>query len=170
MPLPSHGQSIVCVWCEFELTNKSAEWNVFLKVSNSRRRWTWFTHVRVAVWSNIIQVFYNKKWSCDHFGGFVWWGIYLALWKYDFYGDSLLPIMTREHFVKWVRWGQLWEWSELASLPLCWKKGTTLIEKSPKTASNRPQTTHKMQWQPHFEVGYFYFNISAHILPFWNIW
>ena len=28
---------------------------------------------------------------------------YLALWKYDFYGDSLLPIVTREHFVKLVR-------------------------------------------------------------------
>ena len=23
--------------------------------------------------------------------------------KYDFYGDSLLPIVTREHFVKLVR-------------------------------------------------------------------
>ena len=96
---PHSGQSIVCTWREFELINKSAEWNVFLEVSNSHRCWTWFTHVRVAMWLNIIQVFYNKKWSCDHFGGFVWWGIYLALWKYDFYGDSLLPIVTREHFV-----------------------------------------------------------------------
>ena len=31
----------------------------------------------------------------------------LALWKYDFYGDSLLPIVTREHFVKLVRWEQM---------------------------------------------------------------
>ena len=68
-------QSIVCAWRE--LTNKSTEWNVFLELSNSRRRRTWFTHVRVAVWSNIIQVFYDKKWSCDHFRGlydgeFIW--------------------------------------------------------------------------------------------------
>ena len=62
---------IVCAWREFEQTNKSAEWNVFLEVSNSRRRRTWFTHVRAAVWSNIIQVFYDKNWSCDHFGRFV---------------------------------------------------------------------------------------------------
>ena len=103
MPLPSRGQSIVCAWREFELTNKSAEWDVFLEVSNSRRRRTWSTHGRAAVFSNIIQVFYDKKWSCDYFGGFVLWGIYLALWKYDFYGDSLLPIVTREHFVKLVR-------------------------------------------------------------------
>ena len=103
MPLSSRGQSIVCAWRESELTNKSAERNVFLEVSNCRRRRTWFTHVRAAVWSNIIQIFYDKKWSCDHFGGFVRWGIYLALWKYDFYGDSLLPIVTREHFVKLVR-------------------------------------------------------------------
>ena len=61
MPLPSRGQSIVCAWREFELTSKSAEWNVFLEISNSRRRRTWFTHVRAAVWSNIIQVFYDKK-------------------------------------------------------------------------------------------------------------
>ena len=118
---------IVCAWREFEQTNKSAEWNVFLEVSNSRRRRTWFTHVRAAVWSNMgrIQVFYDKNWSCDHFGRFVWWGIYLALWKYDFYGDSLLIIVTREHFVKLVRWEQLWEWSELAGLPFRSKGGTT---------------------------------------------
>ena len=67
MPLPSRGQSIVCAWREFELTNKSTKWNVFLEVSNSRRRRTWLTHVRAAVWSNIFQVFYDKKWSCDHF-------------------------------------------------------------------------------------------------------
>ena len=24
-----------------------------------------------AIRSNIIQIFYDKKWSCDHFGGFV---------------------------------------------------------------------------------------------------
>ena len=34
MPLPSRGQSIVLAWREFELTNKSTEWNVFLEVSN----------------------------------------------------------------------------------------------------------------------------------------
>ena len=62
------GQSVVRTWHEFEPTNKSAEWNVFLKVSNSCRRRTWFMHVRVAVWLNIIQVFYSKKWSCDHLG------------------------------------------------------------------------------------------------------
>ena len=66
MPLRSRGQSTVYAWREFELTNKSTEWNLFFEVSNSRRRRTWFTHVRAAVWSNIIQVFYNKKWSCDH--------------------------------------------------------------------------------------------------------
>ena len=71
MPFPSRGQSTVCAWREFELTNKSAEWNVFVEVSNSRRRRTWFTHVRAAVLSNIIQVFYDRKWSCDHLGGFV---------------------------------------------------------------------------------------------------
>ena len=65
MPLPSRGQSTVCAWREFELTNKSTERNAFLEVSNSRRRRTWLTHVRTAVWSNIIQVFYDKKWSCD---------------------------------------------------------------------------------------------------------
>ena len=27
----SHGQSIVCAWREFELTNKIAEWNVLLR-------------------------------------------------------------------------------------------------------------------------------------------
>ena len=42
-----------------------------------RRRRTWFTHVRVAIWSKIIQVFYDKKWPYDHFGGlydgeFIW--------------------------------------------------------------------------------------------------
>ena len=61
MPLPSRGHLIVCAWREFELTNKSAEWNVFLEVSNSRGRRVWFTPVRVAVWSNIIQVFYDKN-------------------------------------------------------------------------------------------------------------
>ena len=71
MPLPSRGQSIVCAWREFELTNKSARWNVFLEVSNRRRRRTWFTHVRAALWSNIIQIFDNKKWSYDHLEGFV---------------------------------------------------------------------------------------------------
>ena len=95
------------------------------RVSDSHRRRTWSTHGCAAVWLNSIQVFYDKKWCCDHFGGFVWWGIYLALWKYDFYGDSLLPIVTREHFVKLVRWEQLREWSEHAGLPLCSKGGTT---------------------------------------------
>ena len=117
--------TIFCAWREFELTNKSAEWNVFLEVSNSRRRRTWFTHVRAAKWSNTIQVFYNKNWSCDHLGGFVWRKIYLALWKYDFYDVSLPPIVTRELFVKLVRWEQLWEWSKLAGLPLRSKGGTT---------------------------------------------
>ena len=41
------------------------------RFSNSRGHRIWFTPVRVAVWSNIIHVFYNKKWSCDHRGGFV---------------------------------------------------------------------------------------------------
>ena len=27
----------------------------------------------------VVMNFYEKKWSCDHFGGFVLWGIYLAL-------------------------------------------------------------------------------------------
>ena len=72
----------------------------------------------------VVMNFYEKKWSCDHFGGFVLWGIYLALWKYDFYGDSLLPIVTREHFVKLVRWEQLWEWSEVTGLPLRSNGGT----------------------------------------------
>ena len=50
---------------------------MLLEVSNNRGRRTWFTTVRVAVWSNIIQVFYNKKWTCDHLGGlydreFIW--------------------------------------------------------------------------------------------------
>ena len=125
MPLPSCGQSIVCVWCEFELTNKSTEWNVFLVVSNSCGRRTWSTHGHAAVWLNIIQVFYDKKWSCDHFRGSVWWEIYLALWKYDFYGDSLLPIVTREHFVKLVYWEQVWEWSKVTGLPLRFKGETT---------------------------------------------
>ena len=31
MPLPSRRQSTVCSWREFELTNKSAEWNVVLE-------------------------------------------------------------------------------------------------------------------------------------------
>ena len=34
-----------CAWREFELTNKSAERNVFLEVSNCRRRRKFFTHV-----------------------------------------------------------------------------------------------------------------------------
>ena len=58
---PSRGQSIVCAWREFELTNKSTEWNVFREVSNSRGRRTWSTHGRAALWSNIIHVFYDKK-------------------------------------------------------------------------------------------------------------
>ena len=57
----------------------------------------------------------------------------------------------------------------IAGLPLCSERGTTTMGKSSKTASNRPQTTYKTQWQPHVVVDYFYFNISAHILPFWNI-
>ena len=88
------------------------------RVSNSHRRPSCSLQGRAVVWSNIIQVFYDKKRSCDRFGGFVWWGIYLALWKYDFYSYLLLPIVTREHFVKLVRWEQLWEWSEVTCLPL----------------------------------------------------
>ena len=71
MPLLSRGQSTVCAWHEFGLINKSAEWNVVLE--GFKQPWTsntvydWW----IAVWSNIIQVFYNKKWSCDHLGGFV---------------------------------------------------------------------------------------------------
>ena len=67
----SCGQSTVCAWHEFGLTDKSAEWNVVLE--GFKQLWTlnmvytcW-----IAVWSNIIQAFYNKKWSCDHLGGFV---------------------------------------------------------------------------------------------------
>ena len=45
MPLPSRGQSTVCAWREFGLTNKSAEGNVVLEVSNSRGRRTRFTPV-----------------------------------------------------------------------------------------------------------------------------
>ena len=71
------------------------------------------------------QVFYNKKRSCDHLGGFVWREIYLILWKYDFYDVSLAPIVKRELFVKLFRWEQLWEWSELTGLPLHAKGGTT---------------------------------------------
>ena len=70
-PFPLMGSQLFARDVIFELTNKSTEWNVFLEVSNSRRRRTWSTHGRAAVWSNIIQVFYDKKWSCDHFGGFV---------------------------------------------------------------------------------------------------
>ena len=92
---------------------------------------------------------------------------FMEIWSY---GDSLLPIVTRGCLVKLVRWEQLWEWSEIAGLQLRSKRGTTPMGKSPKTASNRPQTKHKTQWQPHLEVSYFYFNTSAHILPFWNIW
>ena len=128
MPLSSRGQSIVCTWREFELTNKSTEWNVFLEVSNSRRRRTWFTHVPVAVWSKLFKFSMaknGKKWSCDHLGGFEWREIYLVLWKYDIYDASLLPVVTRELFVKLVRWEQLWEWSKLAGLPLRSKGGTT---------------------------------------------
>ena len=65
----------------------------------SNRVYAWW----IAVWSNIIQVLYNKKWSYDHLGGFVCRTIYLALWKYDFYDVSLLPIVTRGLFVKLVR-------------------------------------------------------------------
>ena len=36
----------------------------------SRRR-TWSMHGHAAIWSNTIQVFYDKNWCCDHFGGFV---------------------------------------------------------------------------------------------------
>ena len=95
MPLPSHGKSTVCAWREFGLTNKSAEWNVVLEVSNSCGRRTRFTAVGLSYGQIFSQVFYNKKWSCDHIGGVVWREIYLALWKYDFYDVSLLPIVTR---------------------------------------------------------------------------
>ena len=101
MPLPSCGQSINCTWPEFELTNKSAEWNVFLEVSNSRRHRTWFTHVRVAIWSNIIQVFYDKKWSCDHF-----WGSYDGefIWLY---GNMIFMVI---HCSSLWRESILWSW------------------------------------------------------------
>ena len=87
---------------EIGLTNKSAKWNAILK--GFKQPWTLNTvyACSIAIWSNIIQVFYNKKRSCDHFGGFVRREIYLALWKYDFYDVSLLPIVTRELFVKLV--------------------------------------------------------------------
>ena len=70
MPLPSREQSTVCAWYEFGLTNKSAEWNVVLE--GFKQPWTSNTVYAwwIAVRSN-IQVFYNKKWSCDHLGGFV---------------------------------------------------------------------------------------------------
>ena len=132
----------------------------------------WFTHVHAAVWSIIIQVFYDKKWSCDHLGGFVWREIYLALWKYDFYDVSLPPIVMRELFVKLVRWEQLWEWSELTGLLLRFKGGTTPTGNRLK----RPRIILKLHTRRNdnltlrYNVGYFYFNISAHILPFCNIW
>ena len=143
MPLPCRRQSTVCAWREFRLTSKSAEWNVVLEVSNSRGRRTQFTPVGLPYGRIFSQVFYNKKWSCDHIGDFVWREIYLALWKYDFYAVSLLPIVTRGLFVRLVRWEQLWEWSELASLSLRSKRGTTPTGNRLKTASNCPQTTHK---------------------------
>ena len=51
--------------------------NCFSNDFSCRRRRTWFTHVRVAIWSKIIQVFYDNKWPYDHFGGlydgeFIW--------------------------------------------------------------------------------------------------
>ena len=51
----------VCAWHEFGLTNKSVEWNVVLE--GFKQPWTSNTvHAcSIAVWSNIIQVFYNKK-------------------------------------------------------------------------------------------------------------
>ena len=128
MPLPSRGQSNVCSWREFGLTNKSAKWNMVLEVSNSRRRRTRFTPVGLPYGRIFSQVFYNKKWSCDHLGAFVWREIYLALWKHDFYDVSLLPIVTRELFVKLVLWEQLWEWNELTGLPLRSKGGTAPTE------------------------------------------
>ena len=45
---------------EFGLTNKSAEWNVVLEVSNSRRRRTRFTPVGLPYGGIFSQVFYNK--------------------------------------------------------------------------------------------------------------
>ena len=48
-----------------------------------------------------IYKFYDKNCQdCDHLGC-TGWGIYLALWKCDFYGDSLLPIVSRV-FVKLI--------------------------------------------------------------------
>ena len=71
MPLPSCGQSTVCTWHESGLTNKSVEWNVVLE--GFKQPWMSNTVYAcwIAVWSNIIQVFFNEKWSCDHLGGFV---------------------------------------------------------------------------------------------------
>ena len=68
---PSRGQLTVCAWHKFGLTNKSAEWNVVLE--GFKQPWTSNTVYAcwIAVWSNIIQTFYNKKWSCGHLGGFV---------------------------------------------------------------------------------------------------
>ena len=108
---------------DWPIRAQSGTWSS--RVSNSRRRRTRFTPVGLPYSRIFSQVFYNTKWSCDHLGGFVWREIYLALWKYDFYDVSLLPIVTRELFVKLIRWEQLWEWSELTGLPLRSKGGTT---------------------------------------------
>ena len=78
---------------DWPIRAQSGTWSS--RVSNSCGRRTRFTPVGLPYGRIFSQVFCNKKWLCDHLGGFVWRVIYLALWKYDFYDVSLLPIVIR---------------------------------------------------------------------------
>ena len=94
------------------------------RVSNSHGRRTWFTPVRLPYGRILfefsttkngrviaLEVLYEKKFT-------------------RLYGNMIFMfrcspcIVTRELFVKLVRWEQLWEWSELAGLPLRSEGGT----------------------------------------------
>ena len=102
---------------DWPIRAQSGTWSS--RVSNSRGRRTWFTCVCFAVWSNISQAFYNKKWSCDHLevlyeGKFTW-----------LYGNMIFTFRCSPSWRELVRWEQLSDWSKLADLPLRSKGGTT---------------------------------------------
>ena len=153
MLLPSRGQSTLCAWHEFGLTNKSAEWNVVLE--GFKQPWTSNTVYAcwIAEWSNIQSNFLQQKlvmWSpwrlCikGNLPGFmeIWF-----LWCF------VSPHRDERAFceVGPLRTIVRMERTDRPSTSF-WGRNNS-DRKSPKTASNRPQTTHKRQWQPHLEVG-----------------
>ena len=98
MPLPSRGQSTVCAWHEFGLTNKSAEWNVVLEGFKQP-----CTSNTVHAYGRILFKFSTTKNGRVITLEVLYEETFTWLYGNDFYDISLLPIVTGELFVKLVR-------------------------------------------------------------------